>query len=83
MREETMHQVVQSKDLEIVEGRTISLLVHVDQTRGAACHIPVPSGHTLCKRELKLSLWRIEERLVDKTLICNICRLKQAKLARS
>jgi hypothetical protein len=83
MKEETMHQVVQSKDLEIVEGRTISLLVHVDQTRGAACHIPVTSGRALCKRELKLSLWRIEERLVDETLICNICRVKQAKLARS
>ncbi len=78
-----MHQVVQSKDLEIVEGRTISLLVHVDQTRGTANHIPDASGHALCKRELKLSLWRIEERLVDETLICNICRVKQAKLARS
>ncbi len=76
-----MHQVVQSKDLEIVEGRTISLLVHVDQTRGAACHIPVTSGRALCKRNLKLSQWQIEKRTVNETLICKICSMKQAKLA--
>jgi len=65
------------------KGETMVLLVRVDQTAGLANHIPDASGHALCKRELKLSLWRIEERLVDETLICNICRVKQAKLARS
>ena len=74
---------IQNVDPETAEGRIIWLLVPVDQTRGAANHIPDASGHALCKRELKLSLWRIEERLVDETLMCNICRLKRAKLARS
>lgn len=73
----------QNVEPQTAEGGTMRLLVPVDQTRGVACHIPDASEHALCKRELKLSLWRIEERLVDETLICSICRVKQAKLARS
>ncbi len=71
----------QNTDLEMVEGATILLLVTVDQTRGSANHIPVASGRPLCKRQLKLSQWQIEERPMGETLICNICKIKQARLA--
>jgi hypothetical protein len=64
------------------DGKTARFLVRT-ASLGLAAHIPDAAGYPLCKRELNLSLWRIEERLVDETLICNICRVKQAKLARS
>ncbi len=78
-----MHQVVQSKDLEIVEGRTISLLVTTDRTRGAASHIPNKLGYPICKTNIKLALWQLEECAVDTTIICYRCRQELSKRARS
>ncbi len=73
----------QYADPHIVEGGTMQLLVYTDRTRGVAQHIPNLLGYPLCKTPINLSLWQIEERLVDTTLICHRCKQMQAKLARS
>jgi hypothetical protein len=78
-----MHQVVQSKDLEIVEGGTMQLLVSTDRTRGAASHIPNKLGYPICKTNIKLALWQLEECAVDTTIICYRCRQELSKRARS
>ncbi len=72
----------QNVNLGTADGKTIRLLVCIDRTRNVAQHIPNIVGQPLCKIRLNLSLWQLEERPVDKTLICNRCKQNQAKLTR-
>ncbi len=74
---------IQNVDPETAEGGTMRLLVYIDRTRGAANHIPNKLGYPVCKTNIKLALWQLEERAVDTTLICYRCKQMQAKLARS
>ena len=74
--------VGQNVNLGTADGGTMRLLVCIDRTRGVAQHIPNLLGYPLCKTPIRLSLWQLEERPVDTTLICHICKQKQAKLAR-
>jgi hypothetical protein len=74
---------IQNVDPETAEGGTMRLLVYIDRTRGAASHIPNTLGYPVCKTNIKLALWQLEERAVDTTLICYRCKQMQAKLARS
>ncbi len=73
----------QYADPHIVEGGTMQLLVSTDRTRGAASHIPNKLGYPICKTNIKLALWQLEERAVDTTLICYRCRQELSKRARS
>lgn len=64
------------------DGETARFLVRPLHL-GYAAHIPDASGYPLCKTNLKLSLWRIEERPTRSTVTCLPCTVAQAKLARS
>jgi len=75
--------VGQNVNLGTADGGTMRLLVCIDRTRGVTQHIPNTLGYPVCKTPIKLSLWQLEERLVDTTLICHRCKQNQAKLARS
>ena len=74
---------IQNVDPETAEGGTMRLLVYIDRTRGAANHIPNKLGYPVCKTNIKLALWQLEERAVDTTLICYRCRQELSKRARS
>ena len=72
---------IQNVDPETAEGGMMRLFVCIDRTRGVAQHIPNLLGYPLCKTPIKLSLWQIEERLVDKTFIRNRCKQERASFA--
>ena len=61
----------------------VRYLVRINQTPGFAAHIPDAAGHSLCKSGLKGSLWQLEERHVQPTVICYNCRVLRAWQARS
>ncbi len=75
--------VGQNINLGTADGGTMHLLVSIDRTRGVTQHIPNTLGYPVCKTPVKLSLWQLEERLVDTTLICYRCRQERSKRARS
>jgi len=63
---------VENVDPETAEGGRMRSLVCIETIRGTAKQIPTLSRYPLCKSNLKLSLWQIEGRLVNKTLISRL-----------
>jgi hypothetical protein len=50
------------------------LLVKGQREQGLAAHIPDDAGHPLCKTNLKLSDWQIQDRVESTIVVCYHCR---------
>jgi hypothetical protein len=51
----------------------MKVLVKTEGMRGAAAHIATPDGRPLCKTNINLSTWQVQERSPQGIIICRRC----------
>lgn len=55
------------------------LLVAVGLNKGLAAHIPGDGGKPLCRAQLNLTLWQLQDQAAEGLHICGNCKRNQAK----